>query len=167
VNGTISTNTVQSALGRGYVLGFVGSGDTHDGHPGCPREPADGSCGLAAILSEDVSRTSVLEALRARRTYATNGPRILLRATLDGKPMGSTLPATGEHALALEIVGVKPLASVELIQNGEIIESVPTLSQREMRLERTLGPRKPGDYVYVRVLQLDQGAAWSSPFFFQ
>ncbi len=159
-------NTVRDALARGYALGFVGSGDSHDGHPGCTRDPSTGSCGLAAIFSEDNSRGSVLEALRARRSYATNGPRILLRVTLDGKPMGSTLPAEGRHSLVIEIVAEKPLASLDLVEDGGVVESVPTLSQRELRIERVVGSMRPGGYLYVRAIQLDQGAAWSSPFFF-
>ncbi|HVH16662.1 MAG TPA: DUF3604 domain-containing protein, partial [Myxococcota bacterium] len=32
--------------------------------------------GLAAILADDLTREGVLAALRARRVYATNGPRM-------------------------------------------------------------------------------------------
>ena len=74
-------NFVRDVLDRGFELGFVGSGDSHDGHPGL-SQIASGTGGLAAILSEDLTREGVLEALRARRTYATNGPRILLHASL-------------------------------------------------------------------------------------
>jgi hypothetical protein len=30
----LAGNFVRDALGRGYTLGFIGSGDSHDGHPG-------------------------------------------------------------------------------------------------------------------------------------
>jgi hypothetical protein len=165
-HGMIEGNTVRDALARGYTLGFVGSGDTHDGHPGCTRDPSEASCGLAGIFSEDASRVSVLEALRARRSYATNGPRILMRITLDGQPMGAAMPAEGKHSLVIDIVAEKPLASLDLMEDGGVVENVPTLSQRELRIERVIDSMRPGGYLYVRAVQLDKGAAWSSPFFF-
>ena len=36
---------------------------------------------------------TVLDALRARRTYATNGVRSLLRFEVGGQPMGGELPS--------------------------------------------------------------------------
>ena len=77
----IPGNTVRDALERGYRLGFVGSGDSHDGHPGLVHLASGGSGGLAGILAKARTREAVLEALRARRVYATNGPRIVLTAS--------------------------------------------------------------------------------------
>jgi hypothetical protein len=133
VTRTVEGSFVRDALDRGYRLGFVGSSDSHDGHPGCVQEPGRRSCGLAAILSRTATREAILEALRARRTYATSGPRILLRVALDGEPMGSVVGAAPSRTLAVEVVAPVPLA--------------------------------PGEYVYVRAVQEDDGAAWSSPFF--
>ncbi|NQZ98235.1 MAG: DUF3604 domain-containing protein, partial [Myxococcales bacterium] len=48
-------NFVRDVLDRGFVLGFIGSGDSHDGHPGLSRL-ANPSGGLAAIVSEDLTR---------------------------------------------------------------------------------------------------------------
>ena len=45
------------------------------------------------LLDSDHAREAVLAALRARRVYATNGPRILLRAGLGEHRMGSIIPA--------------------------------------------------------------------------
>ena len=88
----VAGHFVRDALARGYRLGFVGSGDSHDGHPGAfTTDPAEG--GLAAILSEELTREGVLRALRARRVYATNGARIVLRVALGGAPMGGVVPA--------------------------------------------------------------------------
>ncbi|HXV36497.1 MAG TPA: DUF3604 domain-containing protein, partial [Myxococcota bacterium] len=84
-------NFVRDVLDRGYRLGFVGSGDGHDGHPGLSHLVTE-SGGLAAIVASELTRESVLSALCARRVYATNGPRILLRSALDRYPMGSLVP---------------------------------------------------------------------------
>lgn len=163
-------NYVRDAVGAGYVLGFIGSGDSHDGHPGLVQlsDPA-GSGGLAAILSEDATRAGVLEALRARRVYATNGARIWLRVTLDGRPMGSVVavaepPAHAEVTLAVEVAGTAPIERIDLIRSGHTA-TIAGDGQREMALSRTIPPLGQGEYHYVRVVQTDGGAAWSSPVF--
>jgi hypothetical protein len=158
----------RDALGRGYRLGFVGSGDGHDGHPGLPQLAAP-SGGLAAIVSEERTREGVLAALRARRVYATNGPRILLRAALAGRPMGASLPAPeggrASDELFTEIVAPGPLERLDLVRSGELVDSLGLEGRREVRLHRPLEGLRPGEYVYVRAVQEDGGAAWSSPIF--
>ena len=159
---------VRDALDRGYRLGFVGSGDRHDGHPGAYQtDPAEG--GLVAILAESNTREAVLEALRARRVYATNGPRILMRTALAGHPMGSEISAgeTGQlsASLYLRVIAPSPLASVEVIRSGKPIDGLDLEGRLEVTLMREVEDLAPGEYLYVRVMQRDGGAAWSSPFF--
>ena len=162
---TVEGSFVRDALDRGYRLGFVGSSDSHDGHPGCVQEPGRRSCGLAAILSRTATREAILEALRARRTYATSGPRILLRVALDGEPMGSAVGAAPSRTLAVEIVAPAPLARIDVVRSGRIVEVVAGDSRTAMAFERELADLVAGEYVYVRAVQKDDGAAWSSPFF--
>jgi len=161
-------NFVRDVLDRGYTLGFVGSGDSHDGHPGLAGLAAP-TGGLAAILSESLTRAGVLAALRQRRVYATNGPRILLRTVLGGYGMGMDVPVAADgtlsEALFVQVVAVEPLDRVELIRSGEIVESFDAEGRLELALERPVEALRPGEYLYVRVVQRDGGAAWSSPFF--
>ena len=157
-------NFVRDALGRGLRFGFIGSGDSHDGHPGLAHL-ASPSGGLAAIFSEEKTRAGVLEALRARRTYATNGPRIWLRTWLDENEMGATVPASEApaHELRFVVATPGPVERVNVIRSGEVVSVVPGSSRRELSETLTLPPLRPGEYVYVRVVQEDGGAAWSSP----
>ncbi|HWP64593.1 MAG TPA: CehA/McbA family metallohydrolase [Candidatus Limnocylindria bacterium] len=157
---------VRDALDRGYRLGFVGSGDTHDGHPGLGHL-ATGVGGVAAILTDEPTRAGVLAALRARRTYATSGPRIVLRFSVDSTPMGGTLPPAEDdtlHALVLRAIGTGPIARIDLVRSGRVIltaeqnDTDVTFATRIPRLE-------PGEYVYARVVQRDGALAWSSPVF--
>ncbi len=163
-------NFVRDALDRGYRLGFIGSGDSHDGHPGFAHF-ASASGGLAAILSEERSREGVLAALRARRVYATNGARILLRAALGEQRMGSTIPVPAGERLDAElfvsVVAAAPLARIDLIRSGELVDSLDIDGRLEATLQRRLTELRPGEYVYVRAIQEDGGAAWSSPFFIE
>jgi hypothetical protein len=162
----VDGNFVRDALSRGYRLGFIGSGDGHDGHPGLAAL-ASPSGGLAAILAERPTREAVLEALRARRVYATNGPRIVLRASLGGHPMGATLAAPRGPDLSLDVrvVAEAPLERIDLVRSGNIVETIRCGGRSEFSITRAVTPLRAREHLYVRVVQEDGGAAWSSPFF--
>ncbi len=160
----VEGNFVRDALARGYRFGFIGSGDSHDGHPGLTHLAAP-SGGLAAIFAEEKTRVSVLGALRARRTYATNGPRIWLRTWLDDREMGADVSAgEGElHSLRFVVAAEAAVERVDIVRSGEIVSVVPGLDRRELSETLTLSSLRAGEYVYVRVVQENGGAAWSSP----
>ncbi len=160
-------NFVRDALDRGYRFGFVGSGDGHDGHPGLTRLAAPNG-GLAAILSEENTRPAVLAALRGRRTYATNGPRIILRAALGDTRMGQSLPepAPGEtRLLFVHAVTTAPLRTVQVIRSGAVAAELDCQGAWDYTGGVDLLELKRGEYVYVRAVQEDRGVAWSSPFY--
>jgi hypothetical protein len=162
----VSGNFVRDVLGRGHRLGFVGSGDSHDGHPGL-SQLASPSGGLAALFAAEPTREAVLAALRARACYATNGPRIVLEVSLAGRPMGSAVPA-GDAALRLRVLAPGTLDRIEVIRGAAVVFTArprPGEELRETTLEHPLAELRPGEFVYVRAVQRDGGAAWSSPFF--
>jgi hypothetical protein len=164
----VAGHFARDALARGYRLGFVGSGDRHDGHPGAfALGPAEG--GLAAILSEERTREGVLRALRERRVYATNGARIVLRVALGGTPIGGVLPlassSRARETLFVSITGSAPLETVEVVRSGQIVDRVRLDGKLDVSLSSELSDLSAGEYVYVRVTQADGGAAWSSPIY--
>ncbi len=172
----VAGNFVRDALGLGYRLGFVGSSDSHDGHPGLAHLASPVS-GLAAILAEEATREAVHEALKSRRVYATSGQRILLRAVFGGHPMGSTI-AIGDDAgsaaignvpadtLIVQVIAPGELDVLEVVRSGEIVYGVDCGGERRCGLGLRVDDLQPGEYVYVRAVQRDGAAAWSSPFFF-
>ncbi len=164
-------NTVRDVLQAGLRLGFIGSGDSHDGHPGLAHVSSpDGTGGLAAILAEEKTRAGVLEALRARRTYATSGARIWLHVEIDGEPMGTTLPPAGDDAaptqrLRIDVAASAPIERVDLVRSGRVASIPVDGDALELAHERELPRLGRGEYHYVRVVQRDGHAAWSSPIF--
>ena len=169
IYGAIPGNFVRDTLDRGFVFGFVGSGDGHDGHPGLTHL-ASPSGGLAAIWSKERSRAAVLEALRARRVYATNGPRIVLTTYLNEVAMGSTfaIPHNAKANFHGTVIATTPIESIEIIRSGEMIERIrANEKQTELRFNKNLEGLKAGEYVYLRVVQRDGGLAWSSPIYLQ
>jgi hypothetical protein len=174
IYGAIPGNWVRDQLVRGYRLGFVGSGDSHDGHPGLPQLAAP-TGGLAAIWSEP-TREGVLDALRARRVYATNGPRIVLRASLAGHRIGEAVAATelaqaaaeGRSVeLTVQVVAPSPLARIEVIHGREVVQRRDVESRREILVSWAVPELRAGDFIYVRAVQENGGAAWSSPWFIE
>ncbi len=186
IRGALEGNHVRDVLDHGYRLGFVGSSDGHDGHPGLAHL-ASPSGGLAAILSDDATRAGIYEALRARRTYATNGPRIVVRASYAGWPIGADIPAAAaaagevgpiagvpERSLVARAVAPAEIARIEVISRqsaagaGAVAgEALCPEGERECSLTVGLPEFRPGGYLYLRVVQEDGGAAWTSPFFFE
>lgn len=165
----VEGNFVRDLLNAGFRVGFIGSGDSHDGHPGLAHLANDGGSGLAAILTEELSRDGALEALRARRTYATNGARIWMQVSLDGHPMGTTLePRTeadaGTQILRIRVVGEGPLSRVDIIRSGTQ-SRFELEGELEWTLEREIPRLARGEYQYIRVIEESGAVAWSSPIF--
>jgi hypothetical protein len=152
-------NYLRDALKLGYRFGFIGSSDSHDGHPGLAWVASSGASGLAALYAEERTRGAVLTALRARATYATNGPRIYLDVRL------SPPSEAGTQLLRFEIAGTSAIEGIDFIRTG-LTASVPSEGDDilDWQGEREIPALAPGEYVYLRVRQQD-GAAWSSPFY--
>jgi len=171
-------NFVRDALDRGYRLGFLGSSDGHDGHPGLAHL-ASPTGGLAAILSDELTRDGIYRALQERRVYATSGPRIILRTAFGGHPIGAEIavgdggpepgdrvPGVPADALIVQVIAPGEVSHVDLVRSGRVVESVDCGGARQCSFGRRFGDLEAGEYLYLRAVQTDGGAAWSSPFFF-
>jgi hypothetical protein len=172
VRGGIPGQFVRDALLHGYRLGFIGSGDSHDGHPGL-AQIASGQGGLAGIFTQALNREDLLSALRRRHTFATNGIRPWLDVSIDDIPMGGTLPPLAEtpdnlgppdSTLRIHYEGTAPIAKVELIRSGRIATLEPD-SSMSFTLSRKIPRLDPLEFHYIRIHQTDGGMAWSSPLF--
>lgn len=187
IRGGLPGRFVRDQLEHGLRLGFVGSGDSHDGHPGhahlspysgyrrsrpdpSGRRPPErlGQGGLAAVRARRLEPEALLEAFRARRTYATSGPRILLRTRIEGHEMGERIEAAAlppEPVLVVGVAGTAELDRIEVVRRGEPVVAHDARGRRDVTLQVPLPGLAPGDFVYVRVVQRDGGLAWSSPCF--
>jgi len=161
---------VRDELERGRRMGLVGSGDGHDGHPGLAwKGPHYPTGGVAAILTDDLTAAGVRAALEARRCYATSGPRILLRFAIGGARMGGTLSAAqaASAPMFVQALGTGTIGAVDIVVRGERVTSLPGQGRDEFAASATIDDLKSGDWVYVRVVQLDGGMAWSGPIFIE
>ena len=155
MGGRQTSQTVRHALARGLQFGFTASSDSHNGFPGAYGE------GLVAALVDRLDRPGILEAIRARRTYALTGDRIEVDFSVDGAVMGSSIDGGSEVAVAYDVRGRDELDIVEVVLNGEIVHrSFP----------KPLLPVAAGELVQVRLewgwgpwgdLALERIADWS------
>ena len=141
LGGRETANTARAGLDAGKRFGFVASSDDHAGFPGAYGE------GLMGALVGEFTRAGILEAIRARRTYALTGDRIELEFTVDGAPMGSSTEAGRRAEVAFEVRGRDELDVVEIVQDGRIVhrahaeDAPPDFSRPvQLRLEWGWGP---------------------------
>jgi hypothetical protein len=160
-----------AAFERGYRMGLIASSDNHVGMPGrsCPGDrqahtPFKG--GLCAIWAPELTRAALFDAIKRRRCYGTTGARIVVRFSIDGSPMGSTITVAGPTvSAAVEVHGTDELRSVEIVTAGRAVRSLP-LARGEASLLTTVElPAAAGSHYYLRVTQVDGERAWTSPIF--
>ena len=149
----------------GCRAGVVGASD--HSFPGAPFP----FC-LTGVWAEEQSRAGVFAALRQRRTFATNGPKIRLFLSSGGVPMGSAGPVSGPPELRVEVRGTTVVNRVEFFRNGRLAHVEPVEQQEAVVMfQDAAAPRGATAYYHVRVTQQpeqraqrpDEGIAYSSP----
>jgi len=111
-------------LDNGFETGLIGSSDDHIGHPGYRPaakfwDSGDNFGGMAAVFAESNNRDGLFDAMRDRYTYATNGARMILHASMNGQRMGTRLAPATQPELSGTVYGTAPIASITLIRNGK------------------------------------------------
>jgi hypothetical protein len=86
------------ALAQGVIPAFLGCSDTHGG--------AIGATGLTGLRAAALTRASVFQAVRQRRTWATNGERIVLDFRLDAAGDVPAVDLTGISTGAVQQVQI-------------------------------------------------------------
>lgn len=151
--GRVRGHFIQDGLGRGMRFGLVANGD-HAGRQ------------LTGVFCSELKRDAVFDALRAKRTFATDGERMFLDVRVDGHFMGEEYK-TDKHdrEVTVTVKGTLPLAQIDLYRNGRVIRSWYPYQSQDLKAE--YADQEPlfrrENYYYVRALQKGGGQAWSSP----
>lgn len=98
----------QDAMARGYKLGASAAGDEHRGRAGggAPGASVFGTRGgLTGVLAEELTRDSVATALRAGRTWATTGERLVGLAWSGGYLQGDSFSADRAVSVGYRFLG--------------------------------------------------------------
>jgi len=115
MGGRYTKNTIQYLLNMGHQVGLVASTDDHLGYPGAYGE------GLVAVHADTLTRESIMEAIKARRTYAVSADRIELDFRLNGQWMGETLPSVSSRNIFVKVKGQDVIDRVEVLRNNKVI----------------------------------------------
>jgi hypothetical protein len=115
MGGRSTRNTLHALWERGVRVGVIGSTDDHLGFPGAYGE------GLAAVYADELSRESILEAVKARRTYGVSKDRIELDFRLNGHYMGESVPQTDRRSMKVKVKGKDVVDRVEILKNNRVI----------------------------------------------
>ncbi len=156
---------VRDSHARGYKLGIMASGDTHDGHPG-QRSVGAAVGGIVGVYSSELTREAVWEAFRKRQVYGTSGPKIILNFRVADSPMGSELTwdaGKGGLPIAVRTVACDDIAAIEIIRNGEPVFRSEGKGVFAQFLVEDPEPPPGTSWYYARVVQEDGQMAWSSP----
>jgi len=141
---------------KGYKIGFIASGD-HNGI----------GVGTAVLLVKEKTRKGILEALRARRCYATTGDKIILDFKVDDSLMGESIPRNNSPEIRITVKGTESLKVVEILRNSRVVKTFE-VSQGKVKfsvLYTDSDASKDSDvlYYYARITQENGHIAWSSP----
>tara|TARA_B100001245_G_scaffold30082_1_gene19437 strand:- start:439 stop:1482 length:1044 start_codon:yes stop_codon:yes gene_type:complete len=86
------------------------------------RDPSGGTARTYARLDGLISWRTWIEAVRAGRTVATNGP--LLFAEVDGQEPGSELSSRGQVTVEVDLTTIAPVEVIEIIVDGEVVHTI-------------------------------------------
>ncbi|MBN1864059.1 MAG: DUF3604 domain-containing protein [Victivallales bacterium] len=165
-------DVADESVRRGIRFGFIGGSDDHrgalgDSHPTARERFFSSHNGLVAVYAKELTRESLWEAFFARRTYATNGARMVLTAEVGGHPMGSDVVAVPGATLKMSfwtcLDGL--LDRVEIMRDDVLVGTFYGQGNQVSEFSGAMelqAATEPHAY-YVRVFQTDGGRAWSSP----
>lgn len=143
-----------------YRLGFVASGDHNEM-----------GVGLACVWVKEVSRRGILEALRARRCFATTGDQIVVDFRVNGVWGGETAKTDAALKMNFKVDAMDEITRVEILRNSRVVHTFePASASRQAAGEWTDANPNHDEgvlYYYARVTQKNNHLAWSSPVWVQ
>ncbi|GEM_PF-3258208 len=160
-----ASGSIRQQLNQGFALGFVGSSDNHLAHAGTHWTTSKFSA-LTAVLCDSLTRQSVFNALRQRKTYASNGIRPLIDFTVNATPIGSTVRLRQSDSPVITIAGkIGAASTIDSLRvtkkGGTLLVLRPRSNVASFTASDTLHGNS--DFYYLVVSEEGGGRAWTSP----
>jgi hypothetical protein len=144
-----------NALDKGYKLGFIASSDHISTH-----------ISYACFIAEELTPENLLEAIRARRTYAATDNIILdikHKSSEGDHLMGEIFESKTPVKIRAKIIGTDEIRQIDIIKNSAIVH---TYNPNKTTFSFDYVDNMMNDeenYFYLRVIQKDGEMAWGSP----
>ncbi|WP_229474154.1 CehA/McbA family metallohydrolase [Pseudoduganella lurida] len=153
--------TCQRALEAGYHVAFSSNQDNHCANWGAS---APNRTGVLLPAGTPLTAASLLEAIAARRVFATMDKAASLVLTANGHMMGERFVNQGDLALSVRYRHAAGTAPGELV----LVSGVPGRNGKPAQVtlaatEVTLRPEPGEHYYYARLTQEDGKVLWSAP----
>ncbi|MCS7026193.1 MAG: DUF3604 domain-containing protein [Bryobacteraceae bacterium] len=146
---------VWNAWAKGYKLGVQAASDHLSTH-----------ISYACTISTGGSREQLLDAMKARHSYAATDNIVLdYRMRANGREylQGDIAEVKGDFSLVIKVLATAPIRQLDIIRSNQFILTRHLLG-KEVDFEfRDSSPLNGESFYYVRVQQVDDQMAWSSP----
>lgn len=172
--------SILNALKKNHRFGFVAGGLDDRGIYGSffESDQVQYSPGLTGVIAKTYNRDGIFDALQRRACYATTGERIIVGFYVAGHMMGSELSTALKPGLNLNrhisgyVAGTANIKEIEIIRNGTVIKTFQPTTYHYDFYHDDMDPMdeitlnnggNPFIFYYLRVTQVDDHIAWSSP----
>ena len=146
---------VWNAWAKGYKIGVEAASDHLSTH-----------ISYACILATDYTREGIIEGMRKRHSYGATDNIILdYRMQSGGKEylQGDIARVSGDFKLTVKAIGTMPIRQIDIIKNNRFVHNLQPMA-KDVSFTYVDNQPSPGEsYYYVRVIQVDDQMAWSSP----
>jgi hypothetical protein len=147
---------VWNAWAKGYKLGVQSSSDHLSTH-----------ISYACTIASEFTRQGLIDAMKLRHSYGATDNLVLdYRAEAGGKQylQGEAFRSKAPPVLVVNIKGTKPIRQIDIIRDNRFVHtSNPMKQEVNFRFKDTQPIGAKECYYYVRVIQVDDQMAWSSP----
>lgn len=147
---------VSEAWKKGYRLGVQASSDHLGVHTA-----------YSMIIASQNTRQSLVDAIRARRTYgATDNILLDFRLIEGGREhlMGADVNSSEPPRFRIHVEGTGPIQDLEIVKNNQRVYALkPGAKVVDVEYRDTVAPGKEASFYYLRVRQADMQIAWGSP----
>jgi uncharacterized protein YdeI (BOF family) len=147
------------SLDYGWKIGATSNADTHSDQWGTNTDARTG------VIMPELTKSALLEAMRLRRTFATEDKNFSLSMKANGAWMGSEIANTGTIQFLINGVDADSelAALVELITDQGELAAYATPYSADFTWEPLLTITPGVHYYYVKVTQMDGDRIVSSP----
>ncbi|MFH1746984.1 MAG: CehA/McbA family metallohydrolase [Planctomycetota bacterium] len=159
----------RDGLARGLRIGVVGATDQHGliWHHGVCWKRDVYRAGLTGVWAPELTRGAIMDAMRARRTFATTGVKLQLYFAINEVLMGGAVETAEPPALQVNVavpVEAGRLRWLQIVRDGQVINTYGGEGQhsRYTFVDEQCPVGVTSSY-YLRVTLADNNMAWSSP----